>query len=351
MKCIHHNDDDGLCSAAIVRFYLKDKPEEPSDFIMYKHGQELKLPEKLNEGETWYIVDLALDKTIYDAIITLLKAGCKVVHIDHHKSGIDYYESLSNGEKELIRFVTKFYDTGASGCMLTFLYAQMDEEMRLKPMDVDIDLKSDHSKYAILSKDKSHPPVVGDIPFVVRYVDDWDIQTGVLAHSVPFHYGFADEVDKTPCADIWMQLFTQERFTIAPMIQKGNAFTSIYERENKEGIARGFEAKICGVRCFASNTTAGDCRMFNSIKDQYPMFCKFSYDGSIQKWTYFFAAGEGEDAVDVSEIAKFYGGGGHAKAAGAQTPFNIFDKQYEDDPEDDPIAAATKEILDKDEKD
>ena len=30
MKCIHHYDDDGLCSAAIVRFYLKDKPEEPS---------------------------------------------------------------------------------------------------------------------------------------------------------------------------------------------------------------------------------------------------------------------------------------------------------------------------------
>ena len=351
MKCIHHNDDDGLCSAAIVRFYLKDKPEEPSDFIMYKHGQELKLPEKLNEGETWYIVDLALDKTIYDAIITLLKAGCKVVHIDHHKSGIDYYESLSAGEKELIRFVTKFYDTGASGCMLTFLYAQMDEEMRLNPMNVDIDLKGDHSKYAILSKDKSHPPVIGDIPFVVRYIDDWDIQTGILSDSVPFHYGFADEADKSPCADIWMQLFTQERFTIAPMIQKGNAFTSIYERENKQGIARGFEAKICGVRCFASNTTAGDCRMFNSIKDQYPMFCKFSYDGSIQKWTYFFAAGEGEDAVDVSKIAKFYGGGGHQKAAGAQTPFNIFDKQYEDDPEDDPIAAVTKEILDKDEKD
>ena len=38
MKCIHHNDDDGLCAAAIVRFYLKDKPEEPSDFIMWRHG-------------------------------------------------------------------------------------------------------------------------------------------------------------------------------------------------------------------------------------------------------------------------------------------------------------------------
>ena len=62
MKCIHHNDDDGLCAAAIVRFYLKDKPEEPSDFIMWKHGQELVLPEKLNEGETWYIVDLQMNR-------------------------------------------------------------------------------------------------------------------------------------------------------------------------------------------------------------------------------------------------------------------------------------------------
>ena len=80
------------------------------------------------------------------------------------------------------------------------------------------------------------------------------------------------------------------------------------------------------------------------------MFCKFHYDGSIQKWSYFFAAGEGEDAVDVSEIAKFYGGGGHQKAAGAQTPFNIFNDTFYDDDivPDDPIAAATKERLLKD---
>ena len=102
MKCIHHNDDDGLCAAAIVRFYLKDKPEEPSDFIMWKHGQELVLPEKLNEGETWYIVDLALDATIYTTIITLLAAGCKVVHIDHHKSGIEYYNNLTDVSKKAI---------------------------------------------------------------------------------------------------------------------------------------------------------------------------------------------------------------------------------------------------------
>lgn len=332
MKCIHHFDDDGLCSAAIVRFYLKDKPEEPSDFINYRHGQELKLPEKLNEGETWYIVDLALDATIYSAIISLLAAGCNVVHIDHHKSGIDYYESLTDEAKKAIEDVVRFYDTGASGCMLTFLYAQMNEDMRKDPMSVELDLNKNHSKYAITN---TTPVIMGDIPFVIRYIDDWDVQSGILAESVPFHYGFADEADKSPCADIWLQIFTQERFTITPIIQKGNAFTSIYERENKRGIERGFVTKICGTTCFATNSTSGDCRMFNSIKDQYPMFCKYSYDGSIQKWVYFFAAGEGEDAVDVSKIAKFYGGGGHQKAAGAQTPFNIFDNLYD---EDNPIA-------------
>ena len=324
MKCIHHNDDDGLCSAAIVRFYLKDKPEEPSDFIMYKHGQELNLPEQLIEGEVWYIVDLALDKTIYDTIITLLDAGCKVVHIDHHKSGIDYYGSLSDEDKTAISDVVKFYDTGASGCMLTFLYAQMNDDQRLHPMDVDIDMNSNHSKYGIFNRDTSIPPIVGDIPFVVRYVDDWDIQAGLLPDSVPFHYGFSVEKDKSPCAEIWMKLFTQPRFTILPIIDTGNAYVAIYDRENKAGIARGFETEIDGVKCFASNTTSGDCRMFNSIKDQYPMFCKFSYDGSIEKWTYFFIGGEGPDGVDVSEIAKKYGGGGHVKAAGAQTKRNIF---------------------------
>lgn len=324
MKCIHHNDDDGLCAAAIVRFYLKDKPEEPSDFIMWRHGQELVLPEKLNVGEVWYIVDLAMDDVIYTTIIKLLAADCKVVHIDHHKSGIDYYNNLTDEAKNAIKDVVKFYDTQASGCMLTFLYAQMNDDDRKNPMNVEIDLHPNHSKYAFTNK---VVPEVGDIPFVVRYIDDWDVQTGVLSDTVPFHYGFADEADKSPCADIWMRLFTQERFTITPMIQKGNAFTSIYGKENKRGIEHGFETKILGYRCFATNSTSGDCRMFNDIRESYDLCCKFSYDGSIQKWTYFLVSGNG--SVDVSEVAKHFGGGGHAAAAGCQTDHLIFDENID----------------------
>lgn len=325
MKCIHHNDDDGLCAAAIVRFYLKDKPEEPSDFIMWRHGQELILPEKLNAGEVWYIVDLAMDDTIYTTIIKLLAADCKVVHIDHHKSGIDYYNNLTDEAKNAIKDVVKFYDTGASGCMLTFLYAQMNDDDRKNPTSVEIDLHPNHSKYAFTNKSV---PEVGDIPFVVRYIDDWDIQTGVLADSVPFHYGFADEVDKSPCADVWMHLFTQERFTITPIIQRGNAFTSIYEKDNKCAIKHGFETELLGHKCFATNSTCGDCRMFNEIRENYDLCCKFSYDGSIQKWTYFFVSGK-DNALDVSEVAKHFGGGGHAAAAGCQTDYLIFDNNID----------------------
>lgn len=333
MKCIHHNDDDGLCAAAVVRFYLKDKPEEPSDFISYRHGQELVLPEKLNEGEIWYIVDLAMDETIYDAIIKLLAAGCKVVHIDHHKSGIDYYNNLTQEAKDAIRDVVRLYEVESSGCMLTFLYAQMSDHLKEFPMDADIELNPKHSRYVIMdSTNELERPIVGDIPFAIRYIDDWDIQTGILMDSVPFHYGFGDEADKSPCADIWIELFTKERFTITPMIQKGNAFTSIYENENKRGVKHGFECKLHGYSCFATNSTSGDCRMFNSIRDQYDVCCKFSYDGSIQKWVYFFVSGK-DNAVDVSELAKFYGGGGHAAAAGCQTTYNIFDnlKMHEDE--------------------
>lgn len=321
MKCIHHTDDDGLCAAAIVRFYLKDKMEEPSDFIAYSHGMELKLPENLTEGETWYIVDLALDPTIYTTIVTLLMSGCKVVHIDHHKSGIDYYENLSDAAKETIKEVVRFYDVNGSGCLLTFLYANMDDDEREHPMDVDMDLSPIRHKFMM---EYNGTRQVGDIPFVIRYINDWDIQEGVLKEAIPFHYGFANMYeDKNPCADIWKDLFTKERWTINPIVQKGDAFVAIYEKENAKSLKRGFETEICGVKCFATNSTSGDCRMFNSIKDKYPMFCKFSYDGSIEKWTYFFVSGK-DNGVDVSEIAATFGGGGHAAAAGAQLPYNIF---------------------------
>lgn len=68
--------------------------------------------------------------------------------------------------------------------------------------------------------------------------------------------------------------------------------------------------------------------MFNSIRENYDLCCKFSYDGSIQKWTYFFVSGK-DNAVDVSEVAKHFGGGGHAAAASCQTPYNIFSDECE----------------------
>ena len=324
MKCIHHYDDDGLCAAAIVRLYLKDRLEDESDFIMYKHGQDLILPENLNNEEVWYIVDLALDDVIYATIIKLLDVGCKVIHIDHHKSGIDYYNNLDESEKEKLKDVVRFYDVNASGCMLTFLYAQMDEDMRKHPSDMILDLNSDHSKYRILENIEEATPIYGNIPFVVRYIDDWDIQTGILPDTAAFHYGFSVGYSKRPCATIWMQLFTQERFTITPIINEGNVFTSIYERDNKRALDHGFETTLLGYKCFAVNSTSGDCRMFNPIRQNYDLCCKFSFDGSIQKWIYFFVSGK-DNALDVCELARKFDGGGHAAAAGCQTDYIIFD--------------------------
>ena len=57
------------------------------------------------------------------------------------------------------------------------------------------------------------------------------------------------------------------------------------------------------------------------------MVCKFGYDGSIHKWRYtLYQSDKIDNIVDVSEIAKRYGGGGHRGAAGFVLDYNIFDK-------------------------
>ena len=74
MRCIHHTDDDGLCSASIVGSLFADRILTDDDFIPYTHGMDLKLPDDLKEKEKWYIVDLALDEVIFGAIKQLVEA-------------------------------------------------------------------------------------------------------------------------------------------------------------------------------------------------------------------------------------------------------------------------------------
>jgi len=51
-------------------------------------------------------------------------------------------------------------------------------------------------------------------------------------------------------------------------------------------------------------------------EDLHDLMCCYFYDGSVGKWIHSFYSTK--KSVDASEVAKLYGGGGHAGAAGCQ---------------------------------
>ena len=330
MKCIHHIDADGLCAAAIVRHELLEvfMPPTEEDFIPYNHGWELKLPDpdKLRINEPVYIVDLALDDTIMNAIRYFVEHGCHVVHIDHHIGGKRYYETMSYEDKTIYDGIVHFFNDKISGTMLTWVYACMHNDERMDPGKVSYDFteKYDHVAFWI---DTSNFREYG-IPLAIRYIDDNDVWRHALPESKYFAVAFTMEESTKPMDDkFWTDLLysTTGRMTVN-MVNNGELAYKYQEHINQSTLKNAFEHVFDGIKTLCLNAPYGNSRIFCEKYDEYPMVCKFVYDGHIGKWRYTFYSNGKDENVDCAKIAtKYFNGGGHKCAAGGQSDFCFFD--------------------------
>lgn len=305
MKIIHHNDNDGYCAAAVVRHYLVNIYDVPTekDFFVYNYSNELEFPE-IHEGETVYIVDLSLCDTIVKLIRYVILAGGNVVHIDHHKSTFDYLEDHPD-VKEMVGNITTLYDTHLSGALLTFLYDCMSEEERKNPMDVDFYM-GEETGWRLQVGSRFY-----DIPPVIRYVDDYDRWVFRLPETKMFAYGFDlfDERTK-PWAHEWADILMNGN--LMGFIDAGEAIYAHKLIEWEYQMKGSHEIEFEGHKCLCVNTTDRTSDMLGDKINEYPMCMLYRFNGT--KWVY--SLRSGENGIDVSEVAKRYGGGGHPHAAG-----------------------------------
>ena len=85
--------------------------------------------------------------------------------------------------------------------------------------------------------------------------------------------------------------------------------------------SKGFEIEFEGHKVFAMNIGLAGSDWFKSIDDgSYDILMPFSYNGKHKNWSYSMYS----KTVDVSVIAKKYGGGGHKGASGFTTDELIF---------------------------
>lgn len=102
MICIHHNDADGRCSAAIVKRFFNTRL-----FIEMDYKDILKL-ECIEPKESVFIVDFSFKP---DVMKQILARTTDIVWIDHHKTAAAYGYMLQGK-----------FDITKSGCELTWEY-------------------------------------------------------------------------------------------------------------------------------------------------------------------------------------------------------------------------------------
>ncbi|MBR6355920.1 MAG: hypothetical protein IKR92_03590 [Alphaproteobacteria bacterium] len=273
MLCIYHiADHDGKGSAAIVKSKF---PE--TELMGLNHDMEIPY-EEIEKHDKVVICDIALPvKYMFE-----LNKKIDLTWIDHHVSVINEYEELmQSGEYEAIKGKR---EVGTAALVLTWQYfypeKELPEGLRLLGLNDIYDLRDRRVR--------------------------------------PFEYAVQTFGVNRPTDKIWTQLINNE-LNIKEMVEKGNAILS-WVRHRNYRLVRGmaFESEYNGLRCICSNMAQGQSEFFDSLENNRDFdFMVNFFMNKKNRWNLTFYTYKNN--VDVSKIAAEFGGGGHAKAAGASS--------------------------------
>ncbi len=273
---IYHGGDcrDGWCSAWLMRAAFPD-----AEFIAANYGE----PPPQVVGKDVYIVDFSYPRAAMGQIIAT--AGSVVV-LDHHKTAEKelggLYDEMVQGGIEPARKPLITFDMTKSGGRLTLDY------LNARAM----------------------------IPFVrskwiVDYTEDRDLWLWKLPHSKEINAALRSyPLDFA----VWDELAKRDPLSLIP---EGAAILRAEEQIVDAHVRNAITTTIAGhvVPCVNATT------LMSEILNKLAVGQKFAAS--------FFVKGDGErvyslrsasDGMDVSEVAKWYGGGGHKNAAGFQLP-------------------------------
>jgi oligoribonuclease NrnB/cAMP/cGMP phosphodiesterase (DHH superfamily) len=267
-----HIDTDGKSSAALIKRYDKS-----AYCIPVNYGFELH-KDKIRENEKVYIVDFTfpLEDMLW------LKAHCDLTWIDHHQLMIDDIENVIGKDIKGIR------DSSKSGIELTWDYLYPG-----KPYPQSINLMG---AWDLCLRDK-YPNVI-------------EFEKGLS------HYNNFPSNKNPGVWEFWDKVFND--ILLNEIIQKGS---EIYEREKQSNKitmrAMAFEKDIMGYRTIIANVSLADDLMFDSVVDPnvHDLIMGFYYHKKGY-WKVGVRLVKGKTNINVAELCKKFGGGGHPSGAG-----------------------------------
>jgi len=262
MICLHHNDLDGRCSAAIVY-------EANKQCAFIEMDYRSPLPEKdIAWDEEVFIVDFSLQKEgDWDRLFARTR---NVVWMDHHETAIKRQTDFASCLAGIRR-------TDRCGAWLTWEWFNREIEP----------------------------------PYVVRLVDQWDRWVHNDADEVLNFIAGMKIQDQDPRSEIWEVLL--DDYDVVDIQDDGKIIRAYETRDNAQIVSQfAYPVILDGYHCLACNSNRHNSQVFDSIPiaDRPEIFIAYVHDGNQ------FTVSLYSTTVKVNDIAMKFGGGGHPGAAG-----------------------------------
>lgn len=278
---IHHSADmDGICSREVARHFLGDR----AGYLGYDYGDPLP---DLSPHPLVYLIDISLPVEV------MREHAAKLVVIDHHKTAIEATVGFT--------FAGYYCMVGVAACRLA--YQWFTQNINDEPPVLE-----DYLEHRVTE------------PMAVRLIGEYDVwrrddpmvdlfQLGIQAEKNP-DWGRLLRIETAPGAAHVATTY------VADIISAGRAIQNYTNEANaKISVERGFDFKFEGLLFRALNTARCNSLTFTaSLRPEHDGCLGYFWDGKQWKFSLYGVAHKPN--LDLSVIAKQYGGGGHAQACG-----------------------------------
>lgn len=290
----HKKDLDGYCSGAIARYYLEIIKKTKVKMWPYDYGEPFPF-DGIQDGESVLMVDVTTNP--YEVMEEIQKRYDLFV-IDHHKSFI---------QSDVKPKIAGLFIDGVAACKLAWRHFFMNDPM----------------------------------PSIVKLLGEYDVwnnqdQDVWWNQIMPIQMGMRMKSTDPGTDDgfvIWKKYFddvldkTDRRF---PMM--GRHYTDLEDEVNKAGITilqyqeiedkkaidfYSFGAEFDGLKAICLNTTRFSSQVYKTAWDNTKYDIMLAWV-NIKGESCTVSMYTDKEEIDVSEIAKRFGGGGHKQAAGFQ---------------------------------
>lgn len=275
----HANCWDGFCAAWVARGALKDDPE----FIAAHYGHR---PPTIAPGCRVFILDFCFPRNVLLDWWIGPGAMSKLVILDHHKTAA---EALCG----------------------------FDDECRARGYELPqivFDMEKSGGRLAWEFFHGTAPS-----PWLVDYTEDRDLwrwrlersrEINAFLRSWPLDFGGWDQLNET----------TRNTLEWESMVNSGRAICRTEEQIVLQHVRNARPLMMDGHEILAVNATVLFSEIAGELAKGRPFgACYFDRQDGKRQWS----LRSREGGVDVAEIAKKHGGGGHAQAAGFEQPMDF----------------------------